>query len=214
MEMCCTAASACGPARRISPIWLTSKMPTLVRTAMCSLIIPHPIDAGYSTGMSQPLKSTIFAPIWRWTAFSAVLRTVGAVVSTADKRDLNQRRGGLLDGVTVYRITRFFGGSNQKKFFTAETRRLQSKSRICVPLWNPVSSVFKIFSAPELHGHARPGGYMRPRGRRLLPRHAAAYSFQLQAGVLSSLHSTAYSLAQERWDHDTALLDVQYHGSG
>src|SRR6266446_5204669 len=75
-------------------MWLTSKMPTLVRTAMCSLMIPQPLDAGYSTGISQPLKSTIFAPIWRWTAFSAVLRTAGVVVSTADKRNLNQRRGG------------------------------------------------------------------------------------------------------------------------
>ena len=35
------------------------------------------IDAGYSTGMSQPLNSTIFAPIWRWTGFRAVLRTFG-----------------------------------------------------------------------------------------------------------------------------------------
>src|SRR5258708_25543851 len=121
--------------------------------------------------MSQPLKSTIFAPIWRWTAFSAVLRTVGAVVSTADKRDLNQRRGGLLDGVTVYRITRFFGGSKQKKIFTAETRRLQNKSRIFVPPWKPVSSVFKIFPAPHLHGHPRPGGYIPPPGRSVLPRH-------------------------------------------
>jgi len=32
---------------------------------------------GTSTGMSQPLNSTIFAPIWRWTAFSAVLRMTG-----------------------------------------------------------------------------------------------------------------------------------------
>jgi hypothetical protein len=56
---------------------------------MCSLMIPQPIDAGYSTGMSQPLKSTIFAPIWRWTAFNAVLRTVvlglAGVASTEDK---------------------------------------------------------------------------------------------------------------------------------
>src|SRR5260370_28671177 len=58
-------------------------MPTRGRTAMCSATMPHPIDAGYSTGMSQPLKSTIFAPIWRWTAFSAVLRTI--VASTTDK---------------------------------------------------------------------------------------------------------------------------------
>src|SRR5580704_12750632 len=83
MEMCWTAARACGPAKRISPMWLTSKMPTPVRTAMCSLMMPQPIAAGYSTGMSQPLKSTIFAPIWRWTAFSAVLRT-GAATGVSD----------------------------------------------------------------------------------------------------------------------------------
>ena len=34
MEMCWTAASACGPASRMSPMWLTSKMPTPVRTAI------------------------------------------------------------------------------------------------------------------------------------------------------------------------------------
>src|SRR5271155_165763 len=66
----------------MSPICETSKMPTPVRTALCSAIRP-PTD-GYSTGMSQPLKSTIFAPIWRWTAFRAVLRTVGVVAETAD----------------------------------------------------------------------------------------------------------------------------------
>jgi hypothetical protein len=64
-------------------------------------MIPQPIDAGYSTGMSQPLNSTIFAPIWRWTAFSAVFRMVAVVpagvASTEDKLDLNQRAvGGLL----------------------------------------------------------------------------------------------------------------------
>src|ERR1700751_5177501 len=58
-------------------------MPTPLRTAMCSAMIPP--EEGYSTGMSQPLNSTIFAPIWRWTAFSAVLRTVGVVASTAGK---------------------------------------------------------------------------------------------------------------------------------
>ena len=76
-------------------MWLTSKIPTPVRTAMCSLIIPQPIDAGYSTGMSQPLNSTIFAPIWRWTAFRAVLRmfvvTPAGVASTEDKLGLNQQ---------------------------------------------------------------------------------------------------------------------------
>src|SRR5208282_5000411 len=67
---------------------------TPVRTAMCSATMPQPIDAGYSTGMSQPLNSTIFAPIWRWTAFNAVLRTflgaTGGVASATDKRNLGQ----------------------------------------------------------------------------------------------------------------------------
>jgi len=47
----------------------------------------QPIEAGYSTGMSQPLNSTIFAPIWRWTAFKAVSRTTG-LASTTDKKNL------------------------------------------------------------------------------------------------------------------------------
>ena len=49
-----------------------------VRTAICSEMIPPPEDAGYSTGMSQPLNSTILAPIRRWTALRAVLRMAGA----------------------------------------------------------------------------------------------------------------------------------------
>ena len=91
-------------------MWLTSKMPTPVRTAMCSLMMPPPSEAGYSTGISQPLNSTIFAPIWRWTALSAVFRMVGA--STADKINLKRAVAGCRDGVTVYGITQFFGGSN------------------------------------------------------------------------------------------------------
>src|SRR5438270_6089938 len=75
MLMCCTAASACLPITRMSPMWLTSKTPTPVRTAMCSEINP-----AYSTGMSHPPKSTIFAPRLRCNALSAVLRSCGALV--------------------------------------------------------------------------------------------------------------------------------------
>jgi hypothetical protein len=82
--------------------------------------MPPPNDAGYSTGISQPLKSTIFAPIWRWTAFSAVLRTAG-VASTEDKIDLNQREAAGTD-VTAYRITRFFCGSNRRYFTAQDTK--------------------------------------------------------------------------------------------
>src|SRR5579871_2556388 len=57
----------------MSPMWLTSKTPTLARTALCSAINP-PLD-GYSTGISHPPKFTIFAPSFRCSAFSGVLRS-------------------------------------------------------------------------------------------------------------------------------------------
>jgi len=71
MVMCCTAASEPRPRNWISPMWLTSKSPTPVRTAMCSAIRPPPAP-GYSTGMSQPPKSTILAFRARCVALSAV----------------------------------------------------------------------------------------------------------------------------------------------
>src|SRR5215471_15833059 len=54
-------------------MWLTSKIPTPLRTALCSAIKP-PLD-GYSTGISHPPKLTIFAPNLRCSAFSGVLRS-------------------------------------------------------------------------------------------------------------------------------------------
>src|SRR5690242_14031440 len=106
MEMCWIAASACGPATRMSPMWLTSKMPTPVRTATCSAMMPE-----YSTGMSQPLKSTILAPSWRWTTLSAVLRTAG-VVSTGDKNEPQSVGGGwAAEQQTEKAITRVRCGS-------------------------------------------------------------------------------------------------------
>src|ERR1700733_13594314 len=125
----------------MSPMWLTSKMPTPVRTAMCSLIIPQPIEAGYSTGMSQPLNSTIFAPIWRWTAFSAVFRTAAAVASTADKLDLNQRG----DGVTDYRNTRFFGGSNREGLVSQGAENAETRAPLSCPRYASVSFRFGFF---------------------------------------------------------------------
>ena len=56
--------------------------------------------------------------------------------------------------------------------------------------------------------------YMRSRGRRLLPRHAAAHGFQLESGILSSFHRSANGLAHERRHFDAALLDVEYDGAG
>src|SRR5881394_2512908 len=50
-------------------MWLTSNRPTRSRTARCSSMTPE-----YSTGMSQPPKSTIFAPMLRCTAFKGVFQ--------------------------------------------------------------------------------------------------------------------------------------------
>src|SRR4029077_1017109 len=50
-------------------MWLTSNTPTRSRTARCSSM-----RLLYSTGMSQPPKSTIFAPMLRCMAFKGVLR--------------------------------------------------------------------------------------------------------------------------------------------
>src|SRR5450755_3412487 len=58
-------------------MWLTSKTPAAPLTALCSATRP-PVD-GYSTGMSQPPKLTIFAPNRRCTALSDVFRSSLAV---------------------------------------------------------------------------------------------------------------------------------------
>ena len=57
----------------ISPIWLTSKAPTLRRTARCSSTSEE-----YWTGMSQPPKSTILAFIERCTLLRQVAFRVAA----------------------------------------------------------------------------------------------------------------------------------------
>ena len=82
MVICCTAASEPDPRNWISPMWLTSNSPTPVRTAMCSAINPPP-GPGYSTGMSHPPKSTIFAFSARCVAFSAVFLSGAAVPTEA-----------------------------------------------------------------------------------------------------------------------------------
>src|ERR1035438_4954959 len=112
MVMCCTAARACGPEMRMSPMWLTSNTPTPVRTARCSFISPP--TGGYSTGMSQPLKSTILAPIWRWTLFRAVLRIGVAAWVSEDKRESFWRTDRANEvGVTKYGNTREIRGSTK-----------------------------------------------------------------------------------------------------
>src|ERR1700676_5111219 len=66
----------------MSPMWLTSKTPTPPRTALCSATNP-PLD-GYSTGISQPPKLTIFAPRRRCSVLSDVLRSSVVVDELSD----------------------------------------------------------------------------------------------------------------------------------
>src|SRR5271165_243271 len=124
MVMCCTAARACGPEMRMSPMWLTSKTPTPLRTARCSFM--RPPTGGYSTGMSQPLNSTIFAPIWRWTAFKAVLRIGVADRVSEDKRESfgAQNRADEV-GITKYGNMQNFGGQRSQ---LCERKRLSRRA--------------------------------------------------------------------------------------
>ena len=62
-----SSASACGPLVSISPMWLTSKIPTRSRTAACSSRIP-----AYWTGISQPANGTSRAPAATWRPCSGV----------------------------------------------------------------------------------------------------------------------------------------------
>jgi hypothetical protein len=91
--------------------------------------------AGYSTGMSQPLKATIFAPILRWMVFSAVFRIVGAL-STTDKKDLDQVADSTAgyDPTTVSRA--FFHGQREVEENTGPERRVTGglrKTRVLGP---------------------------------------------------------------------------------
>ena len=52
-----TKAAAPSPDTSALPRWLTSKMPTLSRTAACSATVPE-----YDTGMFQPPNSAKVAP--------------------------------------------------------------------------------------------------------------------------------------------------------
>ncbi len=65
----CSSASASGPLVWISPMCETSKIPQALRTARCSWRTPS-----YCTGISQPAKSTSFAPAWTWRSNSGVRR--------------------------------------------------------------------------------------------------------------------------------------------
>ena len=58
LSVALTYAAAPGPLTSALPRWLTSKIPTASRTAVCSLTTPE----GYSSGIDQPPNSANFAP--------------------------------------------------------------------------------------------------------------------------------------------------------
>lgn len=59
----------------------------------------------------------------------------------------------------------------------------------------------------------RARGHMRPYWRRLLPRHTAADGLQFEASILRGFQRSPYGLAYEGRHFNSALLDVQDHGS-
>src|SRR2546422_1967519 len=73
----CTKALRSGPETSNSPMWETSKIPTLSRTARCSA----PMPPGYVTGISKPANGTILAPSDTCTACRGVCFRV-SVMST------------------------------------------------------------------------------------------------------------------------------------
>src|SRR6187402_517432 len=78
----------------MSPICETSKTPTPLRTALCSAIRP-----GYSTGISQPPKSTILAFRERWVALRAVLRRGASDISRSPRFMVSRDTQSALVGV-------------------------------------------------------------------------------------------------------------------
>src|ERR1039457_1625543 len=76
-------------------MWLTSNRPTPVRTAMCSAMRAPP-GPGYSTGMSQPPKSTILALRARCVALRAVFFSCGAMAGVVMIVPLDECGGTLL----------------------------------------------------------------------------------------------------------------------
>ena len=66
--MRCSKSSARGPLTQISPMWLTSKTPAPLRTAMCSSLMPV-----NSMGMLYPANSAILAPAAMWYLVNTVV---------------------------------------------------------------------------------------------------------------------------------------------
>ncbi len=77
-----TKSMAPGPDTMALPRWLTSKMPTASRTAVCSFTTP----VAYSRGIDQPPNSANFAPSASWRSWRGDCWSVAAM-----SRNLPQR---------------------------------------------------------------------------------------------------------------------------
>src|SRR3954470_24532867 len=75
LSVALTKAAAPGPRTVPLPRWLTSKMPTASRTAVCSLTTPEP---AYSSGIDQPPNSANLAPRLTCRSCSGEVRREGA----------------------------------------------------------------------------------------------------------------------------------------
>jgi hypothetical protein len=106
---------------------------------------------------------------------------------------LDQQSGVIANGMTDYRNTWIFGGSNQKVSTTGT---------------QPTPGKGLGFLSSELHRDVRPRGHVRPGQWRLLARHAAANRFQFKTSILSRFDGTADSFSNERGHFDSPLLNV------
>src|SRR6478752_7581173 len=90
LRVALTYAAAPGPVTITLPRWLTSKMPTDSRTAVCSLTTPE----GYSSGIDQPPNSANLAPSAMWRSCSGeVNRSEGAAGWSDMDANLPQQGG-------------------------------------------------------------------------------------------------------------------------
>ena len=96
-----TKSAAPGPVTPALPRCDTSKMPTVVRTAVCSATTPPP---AYEIGMSQPPKAPMVAPSARCASCNGECRSSadGVSVDMPEDRSAKRRRA----AATVHEQTR------------------------------------------------------------------------------------------------------------
>jgi len=120
----------------------------------------------------------------------------GSGLNGRQSKPQSRAAAGLLGYVTDNRNTRFFGGSNGRKFTTEDTEAHRGIRGF--PRAFQGSRGVEILTLPaELDRDARSGGDVGSGGGGLLAGYAASDSLEFQAGVLRGLDCRAHGLAYE-----------------